>query len=151
MRVVLQIVSRASVSVQDELVSEIGEGLCLLVGVEPEDGESEVKAAVDKILGLRVFGDETDKMNLNIGDVDGEVLVVSQFTLLGDVRKGRRPSFTRAAPPEHAEPLVMAMAEEFDRVGIKTRTGVFGAKMSVDIANNGPVTLVLEISDGRVQ
>ncbi|HEX6300824.1 MAG TPA: D-aminoacyl-tRNA deacylase [Acidimicrobiia bacterium] len=151
MRVVLQRVSRASVSVEGELVSEIGEGLCLLVGIEREDGDGEVSAAVDKIIGLRVFGDEIGKMNLNIGDVDGEILVVSQFTLLGDVRKGRRPSFTRAAQPARAAPLVMAMAEAFDRVGIKTRTGVFGAKMSVEIANNGPVTLVLDISDGQVQ
>lgn len=151
MRVVLQRVSRASVSVEGEVVSEIGEGLCLLVGIEPEDGPREVEAAVDKILGLRVFGDETGKMNLNIGDVNGEILVVSQFTLLGDVRKGRRPSFTRAASPDHAEPLVIAMAEAFDRVGVTTWTGVFGAKMSVDIANDGPVTLILEISDGRVQ
>lgn len=147
----MQRVSRASVSVEGELVAEIGEGLCLLVGIAPEDGDAEVNAAVDKIVGLRVFGDETGKMNLNVGDVDGEILVVSQFTLLGDVRKGRRPSFTRAATPDQAEPLVAAMAEAFGRVGIKTRTGVFGAMMSVDIANSGPVTLVLEISDGRVQ
>jgi D-tyrosyl-tRNA(Tyr) deacylase len=150
-RVVLQRVSRAAVSVGGEVVSEIGQGLCLLVGIEPEDSVGDVAAAVDKILGLRVFGDETGKMNLSIGDVDGEILVVSQFTLLGDVRKGRRPSFTRAAPPDHAEPLVLAMAEAFDRVGIETRTGVFGARMSVDMTNDGPVTLVLEISDGRVQ
>jgi D-tyrosyl-tRNA(Tyr) deacylase len=148
---VLQRVSSASVSVEGELVSEIGEGLCLLVGIEPDDGDGEVSAAVDKVVGLRVFGDETGKMNLDIGDVDGEILVVSQFTLLGDVRKGRRPSFTRAAPPDHAEPLVMAMAAAFDRVGIETRTGVFGAMMSVGMTNNGPVTLVLEISDGRVR
>lgn len=150
-RVVLQRVSQASVSVEGELVSEIGEGLCLLVGIEPGDGAGEVSAAVDKIVGLRVFGDETGKMNLNIGDVEGEILVVSQFTLLGDVRKGRRPSFTRAAQPDHAAPLVVAMAEAFDRVGIETRTGVFGATMSVEIANSGPVTLVLDISDGQVQ
>jgi len=128
----------------------IGEGLCLLVAIEPDDSDREVRAAVDKIVGLRVFGDEVGKMNLDIGDVGGEVLIVSQFTLLGEVRKGRRPSFTRAAPPDHAEPLIVEMARAFDAVGINTMTGVFGAMMSVHIENDGPVTLILEIRDGRV-
>lgn len=147
----MQRVTRASVSVDDDLVAMIGEGLCLLVGIEPGDGEGEVHAAVDKIVGLRVFGDEAGKMNLDIGDVGGEVLVVSQFTLSGDVRKGRRPSFTGAAPPDHAEPLIVAMAKAFDDVGIETMTGVFGAKMALHLENDGPVTLILEIRDGRVQ
>lgn len=138
-------------SVDGQVVSSIGKGLCLLVGVVPEDGEEEVAAAVDKIAGLRVFSDEEAKMNLGIGDVGGEILVVSQFTLLGDVRKGRRPSFTAAARPEHAEPLVESMAEAFEAAGIVTRTGMFGAMMEVDIVNDGPVTLILEVSDGRVQ
>jgi len=129
----------------------IGEGLCLLVGIEAADSEGEVRAAVDKIVGLRVFGDETGKMNLDIGDVGGEVLVVSQFTLFGDVRNGRRPSFTGAGPPDHAEPLIVAMAKAFDDLGIVTMTGVFGAKMTLHIENDGPVTLILEIRDGRVQ
>lgn len=146
----LQRVSRASVSVDDDVVSSVGQGFCLLVGIEDGDGEREVRAAVDKIVGLRVFGDDNDKMNLDIGDVGGEILVVSQFTLLADVRKGRRPSFTGAAPPEYAEPLVAALAQAFEEVGIRTRTGVFGARMSVDIVNDGPVTLILEVSDGRV-
>lgn len=150
MRVVLQRVSRATVSLDDQVVSSIGGGLCLLVGVEPGDGADEVTAAVDKISGLRVFSDEAGKMNLSIGDVGGEILVVSQFTLLGDVRKGRRPSFVGAAPPEHAEPLVATMAEGFEEIGIKTRTGVFGAMMAVDLVNDGPVTLVLDVRDGRV-
>lgn len=137
-------------TVDGEVVSAIGEGLCLLVGVEPGDGQAEVEAAVDKISSLRVFSDDSGKMNLSIGDVGGEVLVVSQFTLLGDTRKGRRPSFTGAARPEHAEPLVETMAGAFAQRGIQTRTGVFGAAMVVDLANNGPVTLVLEVSDGRV-
>lgn len=151
MRVVLQRVSRAAVSVDGQVVSSIGKGFCLLVGVGPADGEKEVSAAVDKIAGLRVFSDEEGKMNLGIGDVGGEVLVVSQFTLLGDVRKGRRPSFTSAARPEHAEPLVESMVEEFEAAGIVTRTGVFGAMMEVELVNDGPVTLILEVSDGRVQ
>jgi D-aminoacyl-tRNA deacylase len=137
--------------VHDEVVSMIGEGLCLLVGIDADDSLREVHAAVDKIADLRVFGDETGKMNLSIGEVGGEILVVSQFTLLGDVRKGRRPSFTRAGTPEHAEPLIVAMAQAFDAVGIKTMTGVFGAMMSVHIENAGPVTLILDIHDGRVQ
>lgn len=133
-----------------EVVSAIGEGLCLLVGIEPGDGPAEVEAAVDKISNLRVFSDDTGKMNLSLGDVGGEVLIVSQFTLLGDTRKGRRPSFTGAARPEHAEPLIQAMAGSFAERGIETRTGVFGAAMIVDLANEGPMTLVLEVSDGRV-
>lgn len=137
-------------TVDDEVVSAIGPGLCLLVGVEPDDGRREVAAAVDKISGLRIFGDDSGKMNLSIGDVGGQVLVVSQFTLLGSVRKGRRPSFTAAAQPEQAEPLVAAMAEAFAGIGIETKTGVFGAMMTVELVNEGPVTLVLEVSDGRV-
>jgi D-aminoacyl-tRNA deacylase len=149
-RVVLQRVSRASVAVDGEVVSSIGGGFCLLVGVEAQDGEPEVEAVVDKISGLRVFSDEMGKMNLSIGDVGGEILVVSQFTLLAEVRKGRRPSFTGAAPPAHAEPLIETMASAFADLGIETRTGVFGAAMSVELVNDGPVTLVLEIRDGRV-
>ncbi|MFP3883264.1 MAG: D-aminoacyl-tRNA deacylase [Actinomycetota bacterium] len=151
MRVLLQRVSRAGVSVDGQVVSSIGKGFCLLVGVGHDDGEKEVAAAVDKIAGLRVFSDAEGKMNLGIGDVGGEILVVSQFTLLGDVRKGRRPSFTPAARPEHAEPLIESMVEEFEAAGIVTRTGVFGAMMEVELVNDGPVTLILEVSDGRVQ
>lgn len=147
----LQRVTRASVTVDGDLVAMIGEGLCLLVGIEAADSEGEVRAAVDKIVGLRVFGDESGKMNLDLGDIGGEVLVVSQFTLFGDVRKGRRPSFTGAGPPDHAEPLIVAMAKAFDDLGIVTMTGVFGAKMTLHIENDGPVTLILEIRDGRAQ
>jgi D-tyrosyl-tRNA(Tyr) deacylase len=149
-RIVLQRVARASVSVDGSVVSSIRRGFCLLVGVGPDDGEAEVAAAVDKISNLRVFNDDTGKMNLGIGDVGGEILVVSQFTLLGDVRKGRRPSFTGAARPEHAGPLVESIAAAFEDTGIVTRTGVFGAMMEVDLVNEGPVTLVLEVSGGRV-
>ena len=137
-------------TVDGEVVSSIGEGLCLLVGVEPGDGPADVEATVEKISSLRVFSDDTGKMNRSLGEVGGEVLVVSQFTLLGDTRKGRRPSFTGAARPEHAEPLIANMAHSFAQRGIETRTGVFGAVMVVDLANEGPVTLVLDVSDGRV-
>jgi D-tyrosyl-tRNA(Tyr) deacylase len=151
MRVVVQRVARASVTVEDVVVSSIAEGLCLFVGIEPADDTADVDAAVDKIAGLRVFPDEIGKMNLAIGDVGGQILVVSQFTLLGDVRKGRRPSFVAAASPDHAEPLVAAMAARFEEIGITTRTGVFGAAMEVELVNEGPVTLMLEFSDGRVR
>lgn len=149
-RVVVQRVSRASVTVGGEVVSSIGRGLCLLVGVEPGDGPDEVSAVVAKISGLRIFGDDAGRMNLSVGDVEGEVLVVSQFTLLGDVRRGRRPSFTGAAPPEQAEPLVAEMTEAFADIGIETRSGVFGAMMAIELVNDGPVTLVLNVSEGRV-
>jgi D-tyrosyl-tRNA(Tyr) deacylase len=137
--------------VEGEVVSSIGPGLCLLVGIESGDGHADVVAAVDKISGLRVFTDDAGRMNLSIGDVGGQILVVSQFTLLADTRRGRRPSFTGAAPPAHAEPLVETMASMFADMGIPTRTGVFGAAMEVDLVNNGPVTLVLDVSEGKVR
>lgn len=132
------------------MVSLIGRGLCLLVGVEPDDGPGEGSATVDKVSGLRVFPDDAGRMNLSVREIGGEILVVSQFTLLGDVGKGRRPSFTGAAAPEHAEPLVEAIADGFEAAGIVTRTGVFGAMMEVDLVNEGPVTLVLDVRGGRV-
>lgn len=132
------------------VVASIGDGFCLLVGIEPDDGEGEVEAVVDKVAGLRVFADDTGKMNKSIRDVGGQVLVISQFTLLADVRKGRRPSFTGAARPEHAEPLVDQIAVGFEQIGIETATGAFGASMSVDLVNEGPVTLILEVREGRV-
>lgn len=147
----MQRVARASISVDGEVVSAIGPGLCLLVGIGSGDGPTDVAAAVDKLVGLRIFSDDAGRMNLSIGDVGGEVLVVSQFTLLGEVRRGRRPSFTAAAAPEDAEPLVASMASAFEEIGITTRTGVFGASMSVDLVNDGPVTLVLEVRDGKVR
>ncbi|MGH3650159.1 MAG: D-aminoacyl-tRNA deacylase [Acidimicrobiia bacterium] len=149
MRVVLQRVSHASVSVDGETVASIGRGLCLLVGIEPGDGEPEVTALVDKVAGLRVFGDDAGKMNLSLVDVGGEVLVVSQFTLLGEVRKGRRPSFTGAASPETAAPLIDSIVEGFRRTGIDASQGVFGARMTVELANEGPVTLIMEVREGR--
>lgn len=140
----LQRVTSASVSVGDELESRIGRGLCLLVGVEVGDGPDQVDEAMSKIAGLRVFGDESGKMNLSVADVQGEILVVSQFTLLGDVRRGTRPSFTAAARPGDAAPLIDRMAAMFRDAGIPTSTGVFGAHMSVRLVNDGPVTLMLE-------
>lgn len=131
-------------SVEGKTVSQIGLGLCLLVGVEHGDQLQTVDAAVAKIAGLRVFGDDEGKMNLSVADVAGEVLVISQFTLLGDARKGRRPSFTSAAPPDQAEPLIDQMVTRLREAGIPTAMGVFGSHMEVDLLNDGPVTLVLE-------
>ena len=151
MRIVLQRVAEASVTVDGETVGAIGPGFLLLVGVAPDDGDAEVKAAVDKIAALRVFSDESGRMNRSLFDVDGAVLVVSQFTLLGDVRKGRRPSFTHAASADAAAPLVESMICQFVSRGIETASGVFGAMMDVSLTNDGPVTLVLEISQGQVR
>ncbi len=145
MRVVLQRVSQASVSISGEQVGKIGGGLVLLVGFTDGDHEDTLRWMADKILGLRVFSDEEGKMNLSIEEVEGDLLVVSQFTLYGDTRKGRRPSFIHAAPPEVAIPLY----ERF--IGVleggapgRVESGEFGAMMDVELVNTGPVTLVLE-------
>jgi D-tyrosyl-tRNA(Tyr) deacylase len=145
MRVVLQRVSRARVSISEKVVGEIGQGLALLVGFTEGDGEDEVRWMAEKVLGLRVFSDDEEKMNLSLQDVEGDLLVVSQFTLYGDTRKGRRPSFVHAAHPDLAIPL-------YDRfLGIlrgkapaRVESGEFGAMMDVELVNAGPVTLVLE-------
>ena len=137
-------------SVDGAVVASIGEGLLLLVGIEPADGEEDVDAAVHKVANLRVFADAEGRMNRSLLDIAGSALVVSQFTLLGDIGRGRRPSFTGAAPPEMAEPLVRRLADALSRTGVDTRTGEFGARMEVDLVNDGPVTLVLEVRGGRV-
>lgn len=150
MRIVIQRVSSASVRVAAEEVARIGHGLCLLVGVSPEDETADVEAAASKISTLRVFGDEEGKMNRSVLDVGGEVLVVSQFTLYGDLRRGRRPSFTGAAQPHIAEPLIEDLAMAFRELGLDTSEGVFGASMELRLVNDGPVTLVLEVGGGQV-
>lgn len=145
MRVVLQRVSEASVTIEGSIVGEIGAGHVLLVGFTPGDSEEQVTWMAEKIIGLRVFGDEDGKMNLSLDDVDGSLLVVSQFTLYGDTRKGRRPSFVHAASPEIAVPLYerfVALLEA--RLPGRVATGRFGAMMDVALVNDGPVTLVLE-------
>lgn len=151
MRLVMQRVSSAAVRVSSEVVARIGPGLCLLVGVSPDDTIQDVEAAVAKVSGLRIFSDSEGKMNLSVEDVAGEVMVVSQFTLYGDVRRGRRPSFSGAAPPEVAEPLIGRMVDEFRARGLSTSEGVFGAKMEVELVNDGPVTFSLEITGGVVR
>jgi D-tyrosyl-tRNA(Tyr) deacylase len=144
MRALLQRVKKANVTVLAESVGAIDHGLVVFLGVTQEDGEEAVRWLANKIAGLRIFEDEAGKMNLSVKDVDGEVLVVSQFTLSGDARKGRRPSFTSAARPDQAKPLVESFSKELRELGIPVSTGVFGARMQVEIINDGPVTMMLE-------
>ncbi len=144
MRVVLQRVSRAAVTIGGDRVSEIGRGYLLLVASGADDGEGEVDRLAEKIVNLRVFPDSEGRMNLPLADVGGEVLVVSQFTLYGDVRRGRRPSWTGAAPPEVAEERIEAFARALEALGVRVARGVFRADMQVELVNDGPVTLVLD-------
>jgi len=144
MRALIQRVSRASVTVDGRVTGRIGRGLVVLLGVTHADGREEADWVAARIAGLRVFEDEAGKMNLSLADVGGELLVVSQFTLYGDTRKGRRPSFTDAAAPQHAEPLVDYFLERLREAGFTVATGVFGAHMAVEIHNDGPVTLWVE-------
>lgn len=144
MRAVVQRVSSASVRVDGKTVGEIGQGLLALVGVHLEDADREAGYVAAKIVNLRVFPDDDGKMNRSVLDVGGEVLVVSQFTLYGDTRKGRRPSFVDAAAPEIAEPLVQAVVDRLSELGLRTARGAFGAHMEVELTNDGPVTILIE-------
>jgi D-tyrosyl-tRNA(Tyr) deacylase len=144
MRLVIQRVSRASVTVAGEIVGEVGRGLLVLVGIERGDRPEAVRAAADKLAGLRVFEDDAGKMNLDTAAVGGAFLVVSQFTLAGSLARGRRPSFDRAAPPEEAAPLVEALVEDLRGRGCRVEIGRFRAHMEVELVNDGPVTLVAD-------
>ena len=144
MRALLQRVSKASVTVEGQTISAIEKGLLILLGVGHGDGEEQAKFLAEKIANLRVFEDAQGKTNLSILDVQGEALVVSQFTLYADARKGRRPSFIDAALPEVAEPLIHRFVELLRGQGVPTQTGKFGAHMAVEIHNDGPVTIWLE-------
>jgi D-tyrosyl-tRNA(Tyr) deacylase len=144
MRALLQRVSRASVTVDEQVVGQISQGLLVLLGVGQGDSDVQVKTLADKIVHLRIFGDDEGKMNRSLLDVGGEVLVVSQFTLYADVRKGRRPSFTDAAPPSLAEPLVERFKEAVAGYGLTVASGIFGAYMQIDIRNEGPVTIWMD-------
>lgn len=144
MRILLQRVSRAAVRVDGEIAGAIEKGFVALVGVTHGDSEKEVDWLANKVAGLRVFEDDEGKMNLSLLDVRGSVLVISQFTLYGDASRGRRPSFTNAAPPDLAEPLVEQFAAGLRRRGLRVASGVFGAHMEVEIHNDGPVTMMLE-------
>ena len=144
MKVVVQRVSEASVTVNGEVVGRIGQGLMLLVGVGHEDGEQDVVWMADKLAGLRIFEDEDEKMNLSVEDVKGEILSVSQFTLYGDCRKGKRPNFMAAARPEQAEALYEQFNARLRAKGLTIETGKFGAMMDVALINDGPVTLIVD-------
>lgn len=150
MRTVIQRVSGARVSVDDVTVGEIGIGLVLLVGVAVGDGMPDVDMLVRKVAGLRVFPDDARRMNRSVSDISGSVLVVSQFTLQGDIRRGRRPSFTKAATPDDAVGLIDAVCSGLRRLGITVAEGEFGAHMEVELVNDGPVTIVLDVVEGQV-
>ncbi|MDD5087382.1 MAG: D-aminoacyl-tRNA deacylase [bacterium] len=144
MRIVLQRVSQAQVSVEQAVVGKIAAGLVVLLGIEQGDTEAVVAWGARKTAELRIFQDDDNRMNRSLLDVGGAALVISQFTLLGDTRKGRRPSFTEAAEPETAERLYQYFAASLRQLGVQVETGVFAAKMSVSLVNEGPVTLLLE-------
>ena len=144
MQALLQRVSQASVSVDSETVGQIGPGLVVFIGVGEEDDEDDAKYLADKIPGLRIFADSDSKFNLSALDIQGDILVVSQFTLLADTRKGRRPSFTHAAPPEKADSIIQKFIDFLRITGLKVETGQFQAHMLVEIHNDGPVTIPLD-------
>jgi len=147
MRIVLQRVRRASVRVDGEQVASIGHGLLLLVGVGQRDDEAEARRMAVKCAEMRIFPDAEGRFNLSVKDAGGEAVVVSQFTLLADVRRGRRPSFAAAAAPEVAAPLVEAFAQALREAGVPAQTGRFGARMEVELVNDGPVTIVIDSAD----
>jgi D-tyrosyl-tRNA(Tyr) deacylase len=144
MRVIVQRVRRGRVTIEGRVTAEIGAGVVILLGIGMNDGEEQARFLAEKIANLRIFDDEAGKMNRSLLDVDGQAIVVSQFTLYADTRKGRRPSFTDAAPPLIASPLVERFADLLREQGVPTQTGEFGAHMLVDIANDGPVTIWME-------
>lgn len=141
---VIQRVSSSMVSVDGNIVGKIGKGLNILLGVKKGDGEDDVAKLVNKIVNLRIFRDENDKMNLSLLDISGEVLVISQFTLAGNLKKGRRPSFEESEMPEQAKKLYETFIEQISACGLKTQSGEFGAMMDVTIHNDGPVTFILD-------
>lgn len=144
MRAVIQRVSYSSVEVDGNIVGQINKGFNVLLGISKEDTEEDIKYITDKIVNLRVFEDENDKMNLSILDIKGEILLISQFTLYGDARKGRRPNFMNALSGDEAIVLYEKVIERLKDTGLKIETGVFGAHMNVDIKNDGPVTILLD-------
>lgn len=145
MRIVIQRVKRASVSVDGKITGQINHGLLLLAGVHESDTETQLNWCCDKILKLRIFNDDDGKMNRSVKDVEGGILVVSQFTLYGDAKKGTRPSFVQAAPPGIAEPLYDDMISKLrNNSGLQVESGIFGAAMEVELVNDGPVTLIIE-------
>jgi D-tyrosyl-tRNA(Tyr) deacylase len=150
MRAVVQRVSRAQVAVEGQVIGETGIGLVVLVGVSTSDGVAEANVLGGKLVDLRIFADQDGKMNRSVSEVEGSILVVSQFTLYGDVRRGRRPSFIEAAAPEHAQKLIDAVVEAIRARAVRVESGRFGAHMQVSLTNDGPVTLILEVIGGRI-
>jgi len=144
MKVVIQRVSESHVKVNGKTVGEIGKGLMLLIGIDENDTETDADWLVQKILNLRIFGDENGKLNLSVKDIKGEILCISQFTLIADYKKGNRPSFIKAAKPEKAVPLFDYFKQEISKSGLKTESGIFGADMKVSLINDGPVTIVMD-------
>lgn len=144
MKAVIQRVTRASVEVDGQPIGTIGAGMLVLLGVAREDSELDVRYMIEKISALRVFSDQAGKMNLSVAEIGGALLVVSQFTLLGDTGKGRRPGFDKAAPPDQAQALYARVIDGLKGRGLRTETGVFGAHMNVSLENDGPVTLILD-------
>ncbi|MBP6378426.1 D-aminoacyl-tRNA deacylase [Chryseobacterium sp. HSC-36S06] len=144
MKAVIQRVSEASVKVDEKTAGEIGNGLLLLIGIDETDEKTDAEWLVQKILNLRIFGDAEGKLNLSVTDIAGEILCISQFTLIADYKKGNRPSFIKAAKPEHAVPLFEYFKEEISKSGLKTESGIFGADMKVSLLNDGPVTIVMD-------
>lgn len=144
MKIVIQRVSESYVKVDGKIVGEIGKGLMLLVGIDENDTETDADWLVQKILNLRIFGDEDGKLNLSVQDIKGEILCISQFTLIADYKKGNRPSFIKAAKPDKAIPLFDYFKQEISKSGLKTESGIFGADMKVSLINDGPVTIVMD-------
>lgn len=144
MKAVIQRVSEASVKVDGKIVGEIGKGFMLLIGIDEQDEKTDADWLIQKILNLRIFGDENEKLNLSIKDISGEILCISQFTLIADYKKGNRPSFIKAAKPDKAIPLFDYFKEEIAKSGLKTESGIFGADMKVSLINDGPVTIVMD-------
>ena len=144
MRAVIQRVRQGSVTVSGRVVGEIGPGILVFLGIHPADGDTEIDWMVDKIANLRIFEDDSGTMNLSLFDLDKEMLIVSQFTLYADCRKGRRPGYSAAAPPDIAEPLFQRFIDRVEQLGIRNATGHFGAMMDVQLINDGPVTLLLD-------
>lgn len=144
MKAVIQRVSEASVKVDGKIVGEIGKGFMILIGIDEQDEKTDADWLIQKILNLRIFGDENDKLNLSIKDISGEILCISQFTLIADYKKGNRPSFIKAAKPDKAIPLFDYFKEEIALSGLKTESGIFGADMKVSLINDGPVTIGID-------
>lgn len=144
MRAVVQRVKEASCRVDGEIVGKIDKGILLFLGVGQGDEDKDLNYLVDKVVGLRIFSDDEGKMNLSLEDIEGEILIISQFTLYGDVRKGKRPSFTNSAAPDLGEKFYKQFIEEVKSRGIKAETGVFGADMDIELINDGPVTILLD-------